>query len=280
MSWFRRRAGRIACAAGLLALAGCGFHPLYGRGNAQVAPQLGTIKILPMSGQQNQDVARIGQELRNMLYTRLNTKGEPARPKYRLTTVLTETKRSLAVQKTEVATRANLVIDANYKLEDAATGTIVFSAQSRGVASYDIVQSEYANIAAAQDAERRVLQGISDDITLQLSFYFTQEKKAPAPAAEEGAGQPEAGYPAGQAYPAPAYPAPAYPPPGYPAQGYPPYQPPAYQPPAYQPPAYQAPAYQPPAYPAPGYPAQTYPPPAGTGAPQQTAPEPAAGPAP
>jgi LPS-assembly lipoprotein len=264
MSWCRERAFAFAaliCSGAILAA--CGFHPLYGTANPEVEPALASIKIVPMGPQRtDQDVARIGQELRNMLYTRLNPKGEPAQPKYVLDAKLGEAKESLAIQKTEVATRAILSIVANYRLTQAGTGEIVFQAESRSTASYDLVESEYANVVAAQDAERRVLQNISDDMTAQISFHFTQDikqqREAQATAIVPGApaavqpsndtAQPSANPSIAPNPPPPANAAPAYPSyPGY--QAYPAY--PSAEYPSYQAPPTVAQPYQPPYQPAP-----------------------------
>jgi LPS-assembly lipoprotein len=266
MSWCRERTFAFAaliCSGAILAA--CGFHPLYGTANPEVEPALASIKIVPMGPQRtDQDVARIGQELRNMLYTRLNPKGEPAQPKYVLDTKLREGKESLAIQKTQVATRANLTIEAAYRLTQAGTGEVVFQANSRSTASYDLVESEYANVVAAQDAERRVLQNISDDMTAQISFHFTQDikqqREAQATAIVPGApaavqpsndtAKPSSypAYPPNQPPQPPANAAPAYPSyPGY--QAYPAY--PSAEYPSYQAPPTVAQPYQPPYQPAP-----------------------------
>ena len=118
---------------------------------------------------------RIGQQLRNVLLTQLTPYGEPAQPQYYLDVNMTEFTENLAIQKDQVATRANLQIYAYYTLRYITTGAAVFSGQARGVASYDIIQSEYANLTAQQDAERRSIQAIADDITLKISFHFTQK---------------------------------------------------------------------------------------------------------
>jgi LPS-assembly lipoprotein len=266
----------LAAVAGLaagLALASCGFHPLYGRANPEVVPEMAAVKIRPFTGPNiltdasQQETARVGQELRNLLFTRLNPKGEPSQPKYELNAKVTESKQNLAVQKTEVATRVNLVIDAQYTLSDIAARAVVVSASSRGIASYDIVQSEFANLTASKDAERRALQTISDDMTLRISFYFTQDSKdrvpveikppvAPGP---QPAVPPEyRGYPVVPEAPVlvPIYPQQMYPAPGYTAPGaqwpatVPPAEPgvmpdyPGY--PSYQPAPAQIQQYQPP----------------------------------
>lgn len=217
MWWFEQRGTRrlIASAMGacglIAALAGCGFHPLYGKANPEVTAQAQLIKIgVRQAGDLKTANFRIGQQLRNILLTQLTPYGEPAQPQYYLDVNMTESTENLAIQKDQVATRANLQIYATYILRYIATGGAIFSGQARGVASYDIVQSEYANLAAEQDAERRSVQAIADDITLKISFHFTQKNPTevdtnglpppPAPITPPGTLPPEESgpYPSGQ----------------------------------------------------------------------------------
>ncbi|MFZ0695443.1 MAG: LPS assembly lipoprotein LptE [Alphaproteobacteria bacterium] len=198
MWWFEQRGtGRLIASAliacgWIAALAGCGFHPLYGKANPEVTAQAQLIKIgVRQEGDPKTANFRIGQQLRNTLLTQLTPYGEPAQPQYYLDIKMTESTENLAIQKNQVATRANLQINATYILRHMATGGAIFSGQARGVASYDVVQSEYANLAAEQDAERRSIQAIADDITLKISFHFTQ-KNPTEPVATRGLPPPPA----------------------------------------------------------------------------------------
>ena len=275
----------------MLVLGGCGFHPLYGKqANPEVVPALADIKIDLI-----QD--RVGQQLRNLLFSRLNPGGEPTQPKYILEVTLHESQESLAIQETEVATRASLNISVTYHLRNLTSGKVLYTSYGHAAASYDLLQSEYANLAAAQDAERRSLQVVADDITRRLSFYFTEDHSKqdgtaatpaanfpppPPPVAREGApaypSPPTAGAP-------PAYEAPGYHPPDY---GQPAYQQqygyqPQYSAPGYQQPPSQQPAYQQPQQPQPPAPATAGPPPVSSGGAYQPNQEPdygAGGPSP
>jgi LPS-assembly lipoprotein len=222
----------------LLALAACGFHPLYSTRTYDVAPELASIKVASIAD-------RRGQELRNLLYTDLNPKGVPARPVYVLDTTLSVAKQDLAIAKDETVTRANLIIVARYIMRAIETGHVLFRGESSSTTSFDVVRSEYANIAAEQDAQSRALKAISGDMTLRLSFYFTRGNKDAARAASTNA--PVAGAPPTTAPPATSpsgYVPPSYAPQGYGPQGY---APPSYTPQTYAPPPYVPPPYVPPA---------------------------------
>lgn len=173
MWWSRPIHGaRRARAAGLAALvlvagltAACGFRPLYAQPDVNVRPHLSAIKVSPIAD-------RTGQQLRNMLYDRLTPRGQPANPAYLLDVELTVHKANLGIQQDETVTRARLDVFANYVLRAADTGAVLDQGHSQSTTTYDIVRSQFATLAAEQDAERRALRVIGDDITVKLSFFF------------------------------------------------------------------------------------------------------------
>ena len=177
------RPGRRVAGAALvaLALAGCGFQPLYGPRQAALRPELSAIRIAPIRD-------RIGQQLRNLLAARLAPRGEAARPRYLLTVSLNRTITKLGVRKNTTVTRANLTVQARYALSRLADGRPLVSGHSRATTSYDIVLSPYATLVAEADAERRALEVIGEDIALRLSFYFAGRPAGPPRAAGRPAG--------------------------------------------------------------------------------------------
>ena len=254
-----RRGARRLAALLLLALTACGFHPLYSSRTYDVAPELASIKVASIAD-------RRGQELRNLLYTDLNPKGVPARPVYVLDTTLSVAKQDLAIAKDETVTRANLIIVARYIMRAIETGHVLFRGESSATTSFDVVRSEYANIAAEQDAQSRALKAISGDMSLRLSFYFTRGNKSAARAASTNA--PAVGAPPATApppasppgYVPPGYVPPGYVPPGYAPQGYAPqpYAPQGYAPQGYAPQGYAPQGYAPQGYAPQGYAPQPY----------------------
>jgi len=222
MSWSRTIASTYGAAlllAAAVPLTACGFHPLYGKANPEVVPELAAVKIDSIAD-------RSGQQLRNMLYAKMNPKGEPANPKYVLRTELEENTQALAVQIDEVATRANLLVDATYVMSDLQTGKVLFRQAVRATTSYDIVQNEFANLSAQADAKKRALRQISDEISTQLSFYFARAENGPATAQNQPAPAPQP-----QALPAADYRPQQYQtaPPPYEGVPYDPSLPPQYQ---------------------------------------------------
>lgn len=160
MWWFRGPA--LA-----LALAACGFQPLYGereRG-AETLAALALVRIAPIPD-------RLGQVIRNHLLDIVTPRGRPSEPRYRLTVKLRKTKEGLAFEQDESVTRFDVIVAADYRLAEIAGGDTIAKGTARSIASYNVVRSDFANIAAERDAELRLARELSDEIALRLSVAF------------------------------------------------------------------------------------------------------------
>ncbi|MBB3263029.1 LPS-assembly lipoprotein [Azospirillum sp. OGB3] len=162
-----RRRGLLALALlapAVLATAACGFQPMYGT--------LGTNSIGAAELQQV-DIGvipdRYGQKLRNLLIDRFYADGRPAAPHYRLDTTLTASEQKLSIQKDATATRAQLVVNAPYRLIDAATGKILFQANARSYISYNVLEQQYGALAAVENAYDRALLEIANEMTIRVA---------------------------------------------------------------------------------------------------------------
>lgn len=165
MWWFRA----AALGAALTLVAACGFRPLYGQradGGSTFA-ELEAVTIGPIPG-------RVGQILRNHLLDRLTPRGQQVQARFRLDVRLSQAKESLAIKKDEEITRSNLKLTADFVLRDPSSGATLYSGQSRSTASFNLVRSDFANLIAEQDAQRRAAREISDQIMTQLAVYFTR----------------------------------------------------------------------------------------------------------
>ncbi len=171
MSWSRNTLAFLA----LLALAGCGWQPLYGQvhdsngaavgGNA--APRLATVHVLPIAD-------RTGQNLYNELRDRINPQGAPANPQYDLVIRLAEHSTQLLILQDQTASRTNLTLNATFTLYQRGADKPVLQGNSRVTTSYDLLNDEYATIQAMNDARRRGAQSLADDIATQLAVYLAQ----------------------------------------------------------------------------------------------------------
>ena len=158
---------RIATIAALcVALAGCGFTPLYGGG--KVAPQLSSIYVEPIA-------ERNGYELRTRLIELLNSDGVLAGKRYRLKITMSESSQGIALQNDATITRYNNRIQAKYVLSDAS-GTLVTQGTQSELSSYNVVQSPYATLAGEQDSGKRAAQDMAERIRLELGVWFRKTK--------------------------------------------------------------------------------------------------------
>ena len=165
--WSRR--ALLAClpAAGL-ALSGCGFRPLYGRGDGQglaAAAEFSSIIIPPIPD-------RSGQLLRNALRDRLTPRGVPANPRYRLDVTLNEQRSDLVILRDATSTFAKMRFSAAYALVDFESGKAVTQGRAESTTTFNIVESQFANISAESDARRRAADELAEDIRLRLGLHF------------------------------------------------------------------------------------------------------------
>ena len=164
MSFFR-----FVCACTLLvALAACGFRPLYGgAANRTINQELAHISITPIGD-------REGQIVHNFLLDRLNPNGRRADSIYTLSVSVSSTMHEIGLKFSEEATRAQLTFIAVYSLSRATDGKILANGSVRSVNSYNISDSEFARVASERDATERAAREVSDEIKTRLSLYFSR----------------------------------------------------------------------------------------------------------
>lgn len=159
---------RMLLLSAVLALAGCGFAPLYGsRGdNAAVARHFDSVVIGNIPN-------REGQYLRNALIDRLYSSGRPAAPRYELhISQVRESITDLDITKSSSATRAQLRLNAEMKLRDSTTGEIVLERGLTAITSYNILQSQFTTRVSEEDARRAALDDLARQAEQQLALYF------------------------------------------------------------------------------------------------------------
>ena len=161
-----RRLRFLAAACMLVPLAACGFRPLYGNGSGS-ARALSNVSIGPIADRQ-------GQILRNELLDRITPGGSVASAPYVLTVEYRENLSQLAIRRDDTATRANLRVSTQFKLREVSTGVVVYNGRSTATASYNLVQSDYANLVSRRAAQRRAAKLVADDMTTQIAIYFNR----------------------------------------------------------------------------------------------------------
>jgi LPS-assembly lipoprotein len=151
------------------ALAGCGFHPLYGRNDTdpRVGPNLSAIFVEPVSD-------RVGYELRNNLLDLFNATGQIDTSQYRLKLALTEMEEAVVLQQNTAITRYNYTLNAHYDLIPKASTTPVKSGNVSALTAYNVAAAPflYATVTAERDAKNRAANDIAERIRTELAVYF------------------------------------------------------------------------------------------------------------
>lgn len=168
--WWRSPALIAGLFAGLvaLALAGCGFQPLYGgttAGGAKLAEVMSAVDITPIPG-------RVGQKLRNELIFSNTGGGNAAKARYKLDIAIKESVSDTLVQITGDATGQVYQLEASFKLIDISSGKVLLQGKAISRAAYNRLQEIFANVRARYDAENRAARTISESIKTQVAAFL------------------------------------------------------------------------------------------------------------
>lgn len=155
-------------------LAGCGFQPLYGNQKTNDGTAL-TTKMSAITIAMPTD--RRTQLVRNALLQRLQPGDKSA---YQLSLEVSETTSDLAIQADSRASRASFRLRVKYNLYALAKGETVLSGTVSATASFNEVESEFANRSAEDDSRRRTANDAADKIIRKLSLYFTRPASTPS----------------------------------------------------------------------------------------------------
>lgn len=153
MSSYSRRA--LICLP--LALAACGFTPVYKAGGAGSSLQ-NRIEVSEIDTLDSYLVTRRIEE-------RL---GRSTSPTYRLTVDVDSKREGLAVNSESNINRFNLVGTAQYVLVEQATGRIVTSGNVNNFTGSSATGTTVATLAAERDARERLMALLADQIVVRL----------------------------------------------------------------------------------------------------------------
>lgn len=163
---FRLAAVIVACAL----VGACGFRPMYATyKDGSIAEDLNTIYVAAIPD-------RIGQQLRNELLDRLNPKGQPGDPRYRLHVDISFSDPPRALATNELASRRKFSLASRWALLSPDGKKTLAKATVRSETSYNIVASEYATLVSRRNAEAAAAQDAAERIKTQLALYFADER--------------------------------------------------------------------------------------------------------
>ncbi|MDQ7248802.1 LPS assembly lipoprotein LptE [Dongia sedimenti] len=171
----------------MLVAAGCGWRPLYERPSASptsggagaalaqisidpVVPKSGLGPLISGSTDSLYD-SRAAQLLQNYLKNALNPYGPPNTALYHLAIELQQELRAAVSLDNGQSTREDLVMTAEYQLNDAK-GEPVMKDVASIVTSYDILREPFSDLSSRRDAQQRAAQELAQGIQTRLAVFL------------------------------------------------------------------------------------------------------------
>jgi len=165
----------VMLASGLLTA--CGFQPVY-RQTSQAdttGGALSAIAIAPIAGDRTDGRTRAGHLLRNALIDQFNPRDlRGGAAQYRLVITLEDSREAQGIRADEAVTRMQLRLRARYRLIAINGEAVLTSGDVRALAAYDVVTSDFANIAASRQAEQHAARLLAIDLRRRLSGFFNR----------------------------------------------------------------------------------------------------------
>ena len=149
---------RLFLLSGLAMLAGCGFAPVYGPGGGGDA-LMGQVRVAAPD-------SRAGFLLTREIETRL---GRPEAPRYELRPVISLRAEAIAIDRSNVAARFNLIGAVRYTLVDLETEAVADSGEVTNFTGYSTFGTPVASQAAERDAEARLMQMLAEQMLTRLA---------------------------------------------------------------------------------------------------------------
>ncbi len=154
----------------LLALPGCGFHPLYASDGPAAGPAregLGLIAVAIIP-------ERVGQLLRQALQARFDHGDAPSAKRFDLAVSFSFGAEGIAIQHDNTVTRIRFIGQAKWTLtkRDAARATVT-TGSARVVDGLNTFDEQYfAQDMETESVQRRVTDEVANQITTQLATFF------------------------------------------------------------------------------------------------------------
>ena len=153
-----------------LPLSACGLRPLYSGGSGSAASSLlSNVSVGPIEG-------KSGWLVRNAIVDRIGDHDGSAR--YRLDIKLDDQIEGYGIRADRTTTRERRQLRARYQLVDTTDNKMLIDTTAGSDVGIDVVNSEYATIAAEQTALERLAETVADQIITHVALQ-TRKNGAP-----------------------------------------------------------------------------------------------------
>ena len=144
---------------GLAALAGCGYQPVNAPGGAAAGLRQGQIEArAPTKDDEYALVERLEQRL-----------GAARRPQFRLDYTLGVEEVPVGITPNQETTRFNVIGRIDWSVTDVESGAVATSGGFESFSSYAATGSAVSGLTAQQDAHKRLMVLMADQIVLRLT---------------------------------------------------------------------------------------------------------------
>lgn len=151
-----------------LMVSACGFQPLYqaeGGNSEMVLTQLAGVEIAPIP-------ERLGQIMRNRM---LDLFGSTTHPDYRLNVMLSDEIEGYGFRSDAAVTQEQVTMTADIVLNSVTSGDVEFETTLRARTSYDVVLSDFATYTQREDAKRRLVEELAEQLHRRLALHFRKQ---------------------------------------------------------------------------------------------------------
>jgi LPS-assembly lipoprotein len=149
----------------LIALAACGFTPVYQQGKQQEA-----LKSIAISSPDTREGQLLKAQLEDLLYP----EGAAAASRYVLEPNLQIIVEPLSIDADGTTRRYRIIGVVNYRLLESAAQTLVTKGSLQRFSSYHIARADYSTYVAGQDARKQVIGAIAEELRLRIIDHFAK----------------------------------------------------------------------------------------------------------
>ncbi len=149
----------------ILALAGCGYRPLYG----STSDSRGVVQSLAAISIPEADT-RLGQLIRNDLLSSMRPAGTAAENRYSLIIIPVELRSPIIDRSLPNTTRGSVKVAVEFQLNEGSQ--TVHSGKTFSQVSFDVLRQPFADNQAEINATERAAHEVSNDIKTRLAAYF------------------------------------------------------------------------------------------------------------
>lgn len=154
------------------ALSGCGFEPMHAtRPDATGSRTLLPIEIGSVTANEDRSAQIFRMAIEDLVDPALKREGQP----YILTAGIGAQRTPVFIRPDGTIARYNISITVSYVLTRASDRVNVAAGNLRYVNSYNVPDSEYAEYVGQQDATKRGLEQLAEDLRLRLAGFLARK---------------------------------------------------------------------------------------------------------